>query len=211
MSLDGKVATAQGDSKWISSEASRELAHRWRATVDAVAVGIGTALADDPQLTARLPDVRRQPRRVVFDSTARLPLDSRLVRAAGEVPLTVVISRAAPRTAADALEMAGADVVVATGQNEPARVRSALAQLGDRGIGSLLLEGGPRLAGAFLDAGEVDEARLFVAPIFLGGRAARDPLEGEGVERISDALRSLTLTCTPSAEDVLLTARLREW
>ena len=211
MSLDGKVATAQGDSKWISSEASRELAHRWRASVDAVAVGIGTALSDDPQLTARLPDVTRQPRRVVFDSTARLPLDSQLVRASAEVPLTVVISRAAPRTAADALEMAGADVVVATGQNEPARVRSALAQLGDRGIASLLLEGGPRLAGAFLDAGEVDEARFFLAPILVGGRAARDPLEGEGVERIADAVRALTLTCARSADDVLLTARLREW
>jgi diaminohydroxyphosphoribosylaminopyrimidine deaminase/5-amino-6-(5-phosphoribosylamino)uracil reductase len=211
MSLDGKVATAQGDSKWISSEASRELGHRWRASVDAVAVGIGTALADDPQLTARLPDVHRQPRRVVFDSTGRLPLSSQLVRAAAEVPLTVVISRAAPRTAADALEMAGADVIVATGEHEPARVRSALAQLGDRGVASLLLEGGPRLAGAFLDAGHVDEARLFIAPIFLGHRAARDPLEGEGVERIADAVQALTLSCSRSAGDVLLTARLREW
>ena len=82
MTLDGKVATASGDSKWISSEASRERAHRWREEADAVAVGIGTALADDPQLTARAPGAARQPRRVVFDSTARLPLDSKLVRTA---------------------------------------------------------------------------------------------------------------------------------
>jgi diaminohydroxyphosphoribosylaminopyrimidine deaminase/5-amino-6-(5-phosphoribosylamino)uracil reductase len=74
-----------------------------------------------------------------------------------------------------------------------------------------LLEGGPRLAGAFLDAGEVDEARFFLAPILVGGRAARDPLEGEGVERIADAMRALTLSCARSADDVLLTARLREW
>ncbi len=211
MTLDGKVATATGDSKWISSERSRELAHLWRSTVDAVGVGIGTALADDPQLTARIPGVTRQPRRVVFDSLARLPLTSRLVADASELPLSVVTSRAAPRQATDALEMAGADVIVATGENEPARVRSALTQLGDRDVNALLLEGGPRLAGAFFDAGEIDEVRLFLAPLLLGGRTARDPLEGEGVERISDALRALTLDCECSGEDVLIKARLREW
>ncbi len=211
MTLDGKVATPTGDSKWISSTTSRERAHRWRSEVDAVAVGIGTALADDPQLTARLPDVRRQPRRVVFDSTARLPLDSQLVQAASELPLSVVVSRAAPRARTDVLEMAGVDVIVATGENEPARVRSALDQLGEREVAAVLLEGGPRLAGAFFDAGEIDEVRLFLAPLLLGGRAARDPLEGEGVERISEALRALTLDCERSGEDVLVTARLKEW
>ena len=101
MTLDGKVATRTGDSKWISGEDSRRVAHRWRAECDAVAVGIGTALADDPQLTARIEGVRRQPRRVVFDSEARLPLDSQLVRAAPSVPLTVVVSRAAAAPATD--------------------------------------------------------------------------------------------------------------
>src|SRR5215470_2221900 len=139
MTLDGKVATRTGDSKWISGEDSRRLSHHWRAECDAVAVGIGTALTDDPQLTARVDGVTRQPRRIVFDSEARL--------------------------ATDALEVAGADVLVATGPNEPERVRNALAQLGASGITSILLEGGPHLAGAFLDAGEVDEIRLFVAPV----------------------------------------------
>ncbi len=211
MTLDGKVATRTGDSKWISGAQSRELAHRWRATVDAVAVGIGTALVDDPQLTARLEDVDRQPRRVVFDSTARLPLDSRLVQMAPRSPLTVVVSRAAPRTATDGLEMAGADVIVATGEHEHARVRSALGQLGERDICAVLLEGGPRLAGAFLDAGEIDEIRLFLAPLVLGGRAARDPLEGAGVQQISEALRALTLDCESSGGDILIKARVKEW
>jgi diaminohydroxyphosphoribosylaminopyrimidine deaminase / 5-amino-6-(5-phosphoribosylamino)uracil reductase len=213
MSLDGKVATKTGDSKWISSEDSRLLAHRWRASCDAVAVGIGTALADDPQLTARIDGVRHQPRRVVFDATGRLPLDSKLVAAAHEVPLVVVVSRAAPRASTDGLEMAGADVIVATGENEPARVRSALDQLGalDPPVTSVLLEGGPHLAGAFLDGGEIDEVRLFLAPLLLGGRSARDPLEGEGVDAISDALRALTLDCEKVAGDVLISARLREW
>jgi diaminohydroxyphosphoribosylaminopyrimidine deaminase/5-amino-6-(5-phosphoribosylamino)uracil reductase len=213
MSLDGKVATQTGDSKWISTESSRALAHRWRASLDAVAVGIGTALSDDPQLTARIEGVHEQPRRVVFDSTARLPLTSRLVAEAPEVPLVVVVSRAAPRGATDALETAGAQVVVATGQHEPARVRSALDQLGalDPPVTGMLLEGGPHLAGSFLDAGEIDELRLFIAPLLLGGRTARDPLEGEGVERVADAIRALDLECQSSGGDVLLSARLREW
>jgi diaminohydroxyphosphoribosylaminopyrimidine deaminase/5-amino-6-(5-phosphoribosylamino)uracil reductase len=211
MTLDGKVATSSGDSKWISGEASRFRAHHWRAECDAVAVGIGTAVADDPQLTARVEGVERQPRRIVFDSLARLPLSSKLVRDARKVPLTVVVSRAAPRTATDALETHGVDVIVATGENEPARVRSALDQLGTGGIASILLEGGPHLAGAFLDAGEVDEMRLFLAPIVLGGRTARDPLEGEGVESIADAVRALTLECERIGEDLLVSARLKEW
>ncbi len=215
MTLDGKVATRAGDSQWISGEASRALAHRWRASVDAVVVGIGTALADDPQLTARPDgtpaDPAEQPRRVVFDSLARLPPNSQLLAAVPEIPLTVIVSRAAARADTDALEAAGAQVLVATGENEPARVRSALDQLGQDGVASLLLEGGPHLAGAFLDAGEIDEIRLFLAPLLLGGRTARDPLEGEGVERISEALRALTFDCERIGEDLLVSARLREW
>jgi diaminohydroxyphosphoribosylaminopyrimidine deaminase/5-amino-6-(5-phosphoribosylamino)uracil reductase len=215
VTLDGKVATPTGDSKWISGEDSRTLAHRWRASVDAVIVGIGTALADDPQLTARLPELvqerARQPRRVVFDALARLPTSSQLVAAARKVPLTVVVSRAAAHADTDALEAAGVHVLLATGENEPARVRSALDQLGAMGIATALLEGGPHLAGAFLDAGEIDEIRLFLAPLVLGGRSARDPLEGEGVERISEALRALTLDSERVGEDLLISARLREW
>lgn len=211
MTLDGKVATAKGESRWISGRESRQLAHRWRSQCDAVAVGVGTALADDPQLTARLPDVVRQPRRVVFDSLARLPIDSQLVREARRVPLTVVVSRAAPRTATDALTTHGAEVIVATGENEPARVRSALDQLGANGISSVLLEGGPHLAGAFLDAAEIDEIRLFLAPMILGERTARDPLEGEGMDAIADATRALTLECQRIGEDMLVSARIKEW
>jgi diaminohydroxyphosphoribosylaminopyrimidine deaminase/5-amino-6-(5-phosphoribosylamino)uracil reductase len=214
MTLDGKVATRTGDSKWISGEDSRELAHRWRASVDAVVVGIGTALADDPQLTARpdglLAEADTQPRRVVFDSLARLPPSSRLVAAAADIPLTIIVSRAAARADTDALEAAGVQVLLATGENEPARVRSGLDQLGGLDVSSVLLEGGPHLAGAFLDAGEIDELCLFLAPLLLGG-AARDPLEGEGVEQISEALRALSFDCESIGEDLLISARLREW
>ncbi len=210
MTLDGKVATEAGDSKWISGSRSRELVHRWRSECDAVAVGIGTAMADDPRLTARLEGADRQPRRVVFDSMGRLPLASRLVAEAPSVPLTVVVSRAAPRTATGALESAGVEVAIATGGNEPARVASALDVLGAAGITSIMLEGGPHLAGAFLDAGEVDEVRLFVAPMILGGRA-RSPVEGEGAESIAEAVAALSLRCEEVDDDLLITGRLREW
>jgi diaminohydroxyphosphoribosylaminopyrimidine deaminase/5-amino-6-(5-phosphoribosylamino)uracil reductase len=211
MTLDGKVATVTGASHWISGEASRARAHRWRAESDAVAVGIGTALADDPQLTARVEGVARQPRPVVFDSEARLPLDSKLVRGAAEVPVTVVCSRAASRTSVQGLESAGVDVIVATGQNERARAESALDELGGREVQSLLLEGGPHLAGAFLEAGEIDEARMFLAPLMIGGREARTAVEGIGIEEIAAAPRALHVEVERIEDDVLIVARFKEW
>jgi diaminohydroxyphosphoribosylaminopyrimidine deaminase / 5-amino-6-(5-phosphoribosylamino)uracil reductase len=211
MTLDGKVATVSGDSQWISGEASRARAHRWRAESDAVAVGIGTALFDDPRLTARIEGVARQPRRVVFDSEARLPLDSQLVRGVSEVPITVVCSRAASRTSVQSLESAGVDVIVSTGQNEAARVKHALGELGAREVQSLLLEGGPHLAGAFLEADEIDEARIFVAPLLTGGREAKTAVEGIGIGRIAAAPRALHVDVDRLEDDVLILARLKDW
>jgi diaminohydroxyphosphoribosylaminopyrimidine deaminase / 5-amino-6-(5-phosphoribosylamino)uracil reductase len=211
MTLDGKVATVSGDSQWISGEASRARAHRWRAESDAVAVGIGTALIDDPRLTARIEGVARQPRRVVFDSEARLPLESQLVGGVAEVPVTVVCGRAAARTSVQTLESAGVDVIVATGQNEAARVENALDELGAREVQSLLLEGGPHLAGAFLEADEIDEARIFVAPLLTGGREAKTAVEGIGIERIAAAPRALEVEVDRLEDDVLIVARLKEW
>ncbi|HZC13407.1 MAG TPA: RibD family protein, partial [Thermoleophilaceae bacterium] len=208
---DGKVATRTGDSQWISGDASRARAHRWRAESDAVAVGIGTALMDDPQLTARVEGVARQPRRVVFDSEARLPLDSQLVRGAADVPVIVVCSRAASRTAVQSLENTGVDVIVASGANEAARVAHALEELGHRDVQSLLLEGGPHLAGAFLEAGEIDEARMFIAPLLLGGTKAKTALEGIGIEQVALAARPIAVDTERIEDDVLVTARFREW
>jgi diaminohydroxyphosphoribosylaminopyrimidine deaminase/5-amino-6-(5-phosphoribosylamino)uracil reductase len=211
MTMDGKVATRTGDSQWISGEASRARSHRWRAESDAVAVGIGTARADDPQLTARIEGVARQPRRVVFDSEARLAVDSKLVRGVADVPVSVVTSRAASRTAVQALEAAGVDVIVATGQNESARVASALDVLGANDVQSLLLEGGPHLAGAFLEADEIDELRIFVGPLVVGGREAKTTIEGLGIENIATARRAIAVEVDRIEDDVLIAARLKEW
>src|SRR5437763_5127402 len=173
MSLDGRVASPTGDSRWISTAESREHVHRWRAECDAVAVGIGTALADDPLLTARLETGVSQPARVVFDSHARLPLDSALVNSIDEAPLIVICAPEAASARRDGLERAGAEVIVAPGRTHRARLEAALAELGRHQIQDLLVEGGPTLAGALFDAGEIDEVRLFVAPLLVGAADAR--------------------------------------
>jgi diaminohydroxyphosphoribosylaminopyrimidine deaminase/5-amino-6-(5-phosphoribosylamino)uracil reductase len=210
MSLDGRVATAGGDSKWISGESSRDLVHRWRAESDAIAVGIGTALADDPLLTARGPDAARQPLRVVFDSRARIPPASRLLRTAGDAPVVIVTAPGEPAERRFA-ELRGADVevLVAEGRSPAERVEAALDILGRHDVRTLFLEGGPTLAAAFAAAGEIDEVRLFFAPVLLGG--GRSALEGTGPERVADAARALHVESEMSGEDVLVRARLREW
>ena len=208
-SLDGRVATAGGDSKWISGEQSRSLVHRWRSEADAIAVGIGTACADDPLLTARGSEAERQPLRVVYDSSARLPPGSQLLASLDVAPVLVFVSPEAEPARVAALRDAGAEVAVAGGADRPSRLLSSLADLGRRQITSLLLEGGPTLAGGFAAAGEIDEVRLFIAPLLLGG--GRAAIEGPGVERVADATRALAADAERVGDDLLIRARLREW
>jgi diaminohydroxyphosphoribosylaminopyrimidine deaminase/5-amino-6-(5-phosphoribosylamino)uracil reductase len=173
-------------------------------------VGIGTALADDPLLTAREVAALRQPVRVVFDSEGRLPASSKLVGSIGEAPLLLIVSPGAPPQRVEELTAVGAEVVVCDGDRQ-VRVLAALAELGRRGITSVMLEGGPTLAGSFLDAGEIDELRLFIAPIVIGGAGARPLAEGTGAAMIEDATRALATEWEASDGDLLVRARLREW
>ena len=213
MTLDGRVAAPGGDSRWISATESRELVHRWRAECDAIAVGIGTALADDPLLTARGESEQplHQPVRVVFDSQARLPLDSALVSSIDEAPLMVFCAPEAPSAKRDSLVAAGAEVIPLAGADSAARLGAALDELGRRELSNLLVEGGPTLAGALFDAGEIDRMLLFVAPVLIGAGEALAVLEGEGVRRIADGMRPLAVAHEAIGEDLLIDARLREW
>jgi diaminohydroxyphosphoribosylaminopyrimidine deaminase/5-amino-6-(5-phosphoribosylamino)uracil reductase len=201
MSLDGRTATPEGASPWISGEESRQLVHVWRGECDAIAVGIGTVLADDPLLTARLGEAR-QPVRVVFDSDARLPLDSQLLATLDEAPLTVVHGPEADHRRLEALLAAGAETILAAGANPTERIEAALAELGRRGLTSLLLEGGATLAATFAAAGQIDEARVFVAPLLLGGRAAEVPVA---------ALQGAPTEAETVGEDTLIRTRFKEW
>jgi len=211
ISLDGFTATPSGDSKWISGTESRALVHAWRAESDAVAVGIGTALADDPLLTARdidRPARARQPARVVFDSAARLPLDSALVGSIAEAPLIVLTAADADDGRVAALSAAGAQLVGLSGPPER-RLVDGLAELGRRGIASLLVEGGAKLAGSLLDAGAVDRLEVFIAPVVLG--AGRPLADGAGVGLVADAAAPLAVEWQRIGADMLASARLREW
>jgi diaminohydroxyphosphoribosylaminopyrimidine deaminase/5-amino-6-(5-phosphoribosylamino)uracil reductase len=215
MSLDGRTATPAGASPWISGERSRELVHVWRGECDAIAVGIGTVLADDPLLTARLGEARR-PVRVVFDTDARLPLDSQLIATLDEAPLTVVHGPDADPRRLEALLAAGAETIAAAGDTPAARVEAALVELGRRGLTSLLLEGGATLAAAFAAAGQVDEARVFVAALILGGPPPGPNLTPSGREASGPELAPVRLEGTPSqaenvGEDTLIRTRFKEW
>jgi len=166
-SLDGRIATASGESRWITGAASREQVHRLRAAHHAVVVGIETALADDPELTVRLPGYNgRQPTRVVLDSRQRLTLGCKLVATAREVPTVVV----ATGEAAPALIEAGVQVlsVPAIGEDRP-DLKAVVEALRREGLTNLFVEGGGQVAGSFLRCGLVDAIEWFRAPILLGG------------------------------------------
>jgi diaminohydroxyphosphoribosylaminopyrimidine deaminase/5-amino-6-(5-phosphoribosylamino)uracil reductase len=186
MTLDGKIATRSGDSKWVSNEVSRRRVHELRGRMDAILVGVGTAVADDPQLTARPPGPRTAAR-VVLDSHGRLPLTSTLVRTAREVP-TVVATAASPPAQVAELRAAGCEVLTLPATDGRPGVDALLAELGKRRMTNVLVEGGAAVLGSFLDAGAVDEVHVFIAPRLAGGAGALTPIGGRGVEKIAQAL-----------------------
>jgi diaminohydroxyphosphoribosylaminopyrimidine deaminase/5-amino-6-(5-phosphoribosylamino)uracil reductase len=201
MTLDGKIAARTGVSRWISGEASRMLVHELRGKVDAIIVGINTALADDPELTARPPGPRTAVR-VVLDSQAKLPLGSRLAKTARAVPVLVAVSGRAPIERRDALAASGCEVVEFAGQAVP--IGDLLDELGGRGMTNVLVEGGGRVLGAFWDEGEVDAAEVYLAPLIGGGGHEFTPVRGEGVDRITQALRMQDVEVIERNGDILL-------
>lgn len=191
--VDGRIATRTGQSRWISGARSRRLVHRQRGRVDAILTGIGTVLADDPLLTARGVRRRRVARRIVIDPQLRIPDDARLVRTAGEIPTTVVCLEGAahrgPGRVAD-LERAGVELVCAAAPGPEVPLESVLRELARRHeLATVLVEAGAGLLGGLFQAGLVREAWVFVAPLLLGDEAAVPALRGLVAETISRGLR----------------------
>jgi diaminohydroxyphosphoribosylaminopyrimidine deaminase/5-amino-6-(5-phosphoribosylamino)uracil reductase len=187
MSLDGKIATRIGDSQWISNEASRRRVHELRGRMDAILVGIGTVLADNPRLTARPPGPRT-PCRVVLDSTGRLPPGCLLAETAKETPTLVVSAGELPADQAARLRASGCELLaLAAEQNRPS-IDALLSALGKRRMTNMLVEGGPEVLGSFLDARAIDEVHVFLAPRLIGGAHARTAVAGQGIEHLADAL-----------------------
>ncbi len=202
MSLDGKIATRTGDSQWISGEASRRRVHELRGRMDGILVGIGTALADDPLLTARPPGPRTACR-VILDCQARLPLDSQLVRTARETPVLLATCCSDP-ACLDPLRSAGCEIMVLPASEAGVSIADLLHELGRRRWTNLLIEGGAAVLGSFLDARAIDEVHIFMAGLLLGGREAPTPIAGLGCAKLADALRAAELTCEPIGSDFLL-------
>ena len=201
MTLDGRIATRTGDSRWISGEASRALVHELRATSDAVLVGIGTVLRDDPALTARIPGARN-PQRVVLDSGLRIPLDARVLAQNGAPVIVATTGHSAPEARA-ALEARGVEVLMADGPDGRVDIRAVLAELGRRGVLSLLVEGGEAVHGAFLDAGLIDKVMVFVGPRIVGGPAPA-PVGGAGVDAMGQAWQIDRATVRQVGQDVVI-------
>jgi diaminohydroxyphosphoribosylaminopyrimidine deaminase/5-amino-6-(5-phosphoribosylamino)uracil reductase len=189
MSLDGRLAAAPGQDRWISSGASRALVHDLRSRVDAIAVGIATALADDPLLTARPVEGSaagpRQPLRIVLDGQAQLPLTSKLVQTARQLPVLVAVGPQAPGDRLVALEAAGCEIWQGGGADHAARTAALLTELGRRRLTNLLVEGGPTLLAGMFAADQIDEVWVFVAPLILGGGSADGPPSLPDVPRLA--------------------------
>lgn len=185
--LDGKIATRTGDSKWISSPSSRELVHTMRHRHQAIMVGVDTVIADDPQLTTRLPVPALQPLRIVLDSKLRVPLDAHVIRERDAKTLVITTQHASIEQIMK-LNALGVEVMKC-GDGQRVDLGLALAMLGEREIGSILLEGGGTLNGAMLEAGLVDKVAVFIAPKLVGGGTqAPSAFQFAGVDLMADAI-----------------------
>ncbi|HEU5319179.1 MAG TPA: bifunctional diaminohydroxyphosphoribosylaminopyrimidine deaminase/5-amino-6-(5-phosphoribosylamino)uracil reductase RibD [Methylomirabilota bacterium] len=207
MTADGKIADLRGFSRWITGERARAEGHRLRSEVDAIVVGVGTVLHDDPELTVRLGRPwPREPFRVVLDSTARTPPTARLLRTGTPGRVLVAVGPAAPAGRVADLTKAGATVLACpVGSDGRVAVAAMLAELFAREVRAVLVEGGGEVHGAFLDAGLVDHVAVFVAPLLLGGRAAPTAVGGAGRE-LGHAVRLERPRVSLLGDDVLLEA-----
>ena len=209
MTLDGKIATAAGESQWITNEKARQRGHELRDRYDAILAGIGTVLADDPSLTARLPDGSGQnPLRVIVDSRARTPLSAKVVTDQ-QAPTLIAVTAAAPAERVQALRSAGAEVLVLN-EGPQVDLPALLAYLGKREVTSLLVEGGGQVNFSLLQAGLVDKVCAFVAPKLVGGVQALTPVEGAGFARLSEAVQLDGLRAEMLEDNVCLTGYVRK-
>jgi diaminohydroxyphosphoribosylaminopyrimidine deaminase/5-amino-6-(5-phosphoribosylamino)uracil reductase len=215
MTLDGKTATTTGDSRWISSEASRRIVHRERDASDAIVVGVGTVLADDPSLTVRLApedDVRAPrpgaPWRVIFDSQARTPLNAKIVANNLDRRTFILVGDDAPASRVEALVAAGVEVDPIGTRDGRIDPNAALQELHRRGLIRVLLEGGGELTAALFEERLVDRVLAFIAPKLIGGRRAPSALGGSGLEPMARAEELSDVVVTAIGPDLLVEGRL---
>jgi diaminohydroxyphosphoribosylaminopyrimidine deaminase/5-amino-6-(5-phosphoribosylamino)uracil reductase len=208
--LDGAVADATGVRGWVTGPAARERVHRMRDVSDAIVVGVGTVLADDPLLTTRLPEGGRDPLRVVLDTSLRMPSSAAMLRSGGASG-TLVLTAAEPESPAGrSLRDAGAEVVAVGAAEGTLDLAAAMREVARRGCLSVLAEAGPRLAGALLRAGLVSRVAWFFAPRILGDASAPRLVDRLGVPSLDEALRLAEVTVERVGEDILIEGILPE-
>jgi diaminohydroxyphosphoribosylaminopyrimidine deaminase / 5-amino-6-(5-phosphoribosylamino)uracil reductase len=212
MTLDGKIATASGDSKWITSAEARTHAHQLRAEHDAVLIGVNTLLVDQARLNARVENSQiRQPRRVILDSAARTPLDAALFQEANAGPVVVLCAEMADEVRVKALQQCGAEVLRCKTDLNGIDVVDALRKLVAIGVQSVLVEGGGRVLGSFVDARQADQVFVFVAPKIAGGAQDFGAVAGRGNEKIAQALPLDFQSVERVGVDVVLRAKAGNW
>lgn len=208
MTLDGKIATSTGESKWITGETARQDVQKLRHWLKAILVGIQTVLQDDPQLTCRLPG-GANPVRVIADSHLRIPLSAQVLQNQHENQTILATTEQSPQEKREALEALGAKVLVCRSRDGHVDLTDLMYQLGKAKIDSLLLEGGAQLSDAAFRAGIVHRAVVYVAPKVVGGAAAKTPVGGLGITHLPDAVRLEKMQAEPVGEDWKLTADVR--
>lgn len=209
-SMDGKIATTSGDSKWISGETSRNRVHELRNQYSAVMVGINTALKDDPMLNVR--DVEgktKNPVRIVADSLARIPLQCKLLNTLEIAETIIAVTDQAPESKINALQEKGVSVLVCPALKDRVDLKFLMKELAARDIDSILLEGGGTLNFEALRQGIVDKVIAFVAPKIIGGAEALTSVEGTGFASLSDAVQIENLKAAPSGEDIMLSGYVK--
>jgi diaminohydroxyphosphoribosylaminopyrimidine deaminase / 5-amino-6-(5-phosphoribosylamino)uracil reductase len=204
MTLDGKIATRTGQSKWITGDAARARVHELRGRMDAIVIGRGTLVADDPLLTARPPGPRTATRVVLTATAEGLPTTCRLLETAADAPILVVTQDSSAGRVSPWRTRGAELLTLPPGPDGRLDVKSVLTELGRRGITHVLVEGGAGTLGGFADAGEIDEVHAFVAPKILGGSAAPSPMAGLGVAELGRALRLTDWQVERVGDDLLI-------
>ncbi|MBR4156970.1 MAG: bifunctional diaminohydroxyphosphoribosylaminopyrimidine deaminase/5-amino-6-(5-phosphoribosylamino)uracil reductase RibD [Bacteroidales bacterium] len=213
MTLDGKIASYTGDSKWITNEKSRKLVHKLRSEMMGIVAGIGTVNADDPMLNCRLEVQQqtqpfRQPIRIIVDSKASISLDSQIVRTSSECRTIIAHTNSAPQDNIDKLNSLNVETLLCEDKEGHVDINDIMIKLGQKSIDSLLLEGGSCLNAAFLQAGCVDEIYAFIAPKIIGGTQSKSPIGGQGIELMKDAITFDRVKVEQIENDILIKCKM---
>ncbi len=203
MSLDGKIATYSGESKWITEEKSRENVHNLRNELTGIMVGINTVLKDNPQLTCRV-NGGRNPIRIIVDSNLKIPMDCKIVNTAKEVETIIATTDKANLDKINSLEDKGVKIIVVPSKNGKVNLKELMTILGKLKIDSILLEGGGTLNFSALEEGIVDKVKIYIAPKIIGGKDSKTPIEGKGIDNLKDAFKITNLSVSTIGEDILV-------